>query len=256
MSNILQYSVLRYSPSIVSGESINLGVLVTSSDYTEFFYTKRFSRVHEFDDTLDIETVRILLSSIADEVKGDLTTTNTPFDITSFIRYYCKEYCFSPVISVPYDDLTKKVSDIRRIYLQFDYEKSQRPTNKEALDFLKTILVSQGQRVSSNKNATGGFHEPVRFDMTFGNYGIKFFRFGSTTELKRIMNDIKAWAWNCEHYALIKPIIVYSTDIGSDNVEGNALLQTALEILKSATNNVWAIDETAEHFPNLQQSTK
>ena len=252
MSNTLQYSVLRYSPSIVSGESINLGVLVTSEGYAEFFHTNRFSRIHEFDDTLDIETVRILLGSISDEVKGDLTTVNTPFDISKFIRYYCKEYCFSPVICVPYDDLEKKVEDIRRIYLQFDYEKSQRPTNKEALAFLKTILVSQGQRVLSNKSTTGLFQESVRFDITFGNYGIKFFRFGSTMELKQKMNDIKAWAWNCEHYAMVKPVIVYGSDIAPEDAEGNALLQTALKILRSATNDVYAIDETAEQFPKLQ----
>ena len=75
MTNILQYSVLRYSPSIVSGESINLGVLVADGDYAEFFHTIRFSRVHEFGDTLNIDTVRVLLDAISDEVKGDLTVT-------------------------------------------------------------------------------------------------------------------------------------------------------------------------------------
>ena len=119
VSNMLKYSVLRYSPSIVSGESINLGVLVTSEDYAEFFHTNRFSRIYEFDDTLDIETVKILLESILDEVK----TINTPFDISNFIRYYCKEYCFSPVISVPYEDLENKVEEIRRIYLQSDHQR-------------------------------------------------------------------------------------------------------------------------------------
>ena len=251
MSKTLFYSVLRYSPSIVSGESINLGVLVTSGDYVEFFHTNRFSRIHEFDDSLNIETVKILLDSISDEVKGDLITLDKHFDIYKFIRYYCKEYCFSPVISVPFDNLKKKVEEIRRIYLQFDYEKNQRPTNKEALAFLKTILASQGQQVLSNKNAMGGFQESVRFDMIFGNYGIKFFRFGSSSELKRTMNDIKAWAWNCEHSALVTPVIVYSTDIVPEDTDGYAMLQTILKILRSATENVLAIDETAEYFPKL-----
>ncbi len=251
MTNILQYSVLRYSPSIVSGESINLGVLVADGDYAEFFHTIRFSRVHEFDDTLNIDTVRVLLDAISDEVKGDLTTINTPFDISKFIRYYCKEYYFSPALSVPYEDLEKKVEEIKRIYLQFDYEESQRPTNKEALAFLRTILTGQGQRVVNNKSVVGSFQETVRFDLIFGNYGIKFFRFASSKELKRRMNDIKAWAWNCEHNATVTPIIVYSNDISPEDTEGHSLLQTILKILKSASDNVLAMDETAERFPKL-----
>ena len=251
MSNKLYYSVMRYSPSIVSGESINLGVLVTSEDYTEFFHTNRFTRIREFDDTLDIETVKVFLDSISDEIKVDLFNIDKSFDIASFIRYYCKEYYFSPIISVSYEDLEKKVEEIKRIYLQFDYEKNQRPTNKEALAFMRTILVSQGHRVLNNKSTMGSFQESVRFDMICGNYGIKFFRFSSTKELKRIMNDIKAWAWNCEHSSLVKPIIVYSTDIVSEDADGYALLQTILNILRSATDEVIAIDEMAERFPQI-----
>lgn len=251
MSNMLHYSVMRYSPSIVSGESINLGVLVTSGDYTEFFHTNRFTRIREFDDTLDIDTVKALFDSISDEVKVDLLNVNETFDISGFIRYYCKEFYFSPIISVPYEDLGKKVEEIKRIYLQFDYDKSQRPTNKEALSFMRTILASQGQHVLSNKSVMGSFQESVRFDMICGNYGIKFFRFSSSKELKRIMNDIKAWAWNCEHYSVVKPIIVYSTDIVQEDAEDYSLLQTILTILRSATEEVIAIDEMAERFQRI-----
>ena len=53
----LKYSILQYSPSLVSGESINLGVLAASDvePFVDFIPTKKMTRVAEFDDSLDLD---------------------------------------------------------------------------------------------------------------------------------------------------------------------------------------------------------
>ena len=49
MMGNLQYSVLRYSPSLLSGESINLGILISTGEYARFEFTKKMNRIREFD---------------------------------------------------------------------------------------------------------------------------------------------------------------------------------------------------------------
>lgn len=251
MSNIIKYSVLRYSPSIVSGESINLGVLFSSDDYREFRYTRKYNRIREFDDTLDIDTLKVLLSSIAEEVNPDIISLNKSFSIESYVRFYCKEYCFSPIYSIAFSNIKKTIDDIMRIYLRFDFDIKQRPNSKQELAFLRSILSSQGQKVQSNSSCIGAFSEQVRFDMIFGNYGIKYFHFSSKKDLKKVMNDVKAWAWNCENQSIINPIIVYSTDITSEDTERSSQLKSILSIFAKATKNVFNIEETANRLPEL-----
>ena len=66
---ILKYSVLRYSPSMLSGERINLGILFSeeSTGYHSFYYTKNFNRLKSFDDDLDKSVVKTLLAGIEKE---------------------------------------------------------------------------------------------------------------------------------------------------------------------------------------------
>ena len=60
MEKILKYSVLRYSPSSVSGEKINLGIIFFDEtlNYREFRYSKKFSRLSSFDDEININLVK------------------------------------------------------------------------------------------------------------------------------------------------------------------------------------------------------
>lgn len=244
MSNTIQYSVLRYSPSIISGESINLGILFVAKEFRDFRYTKNFTRIREFDDTLDIDTLKVLLSSITDEVKLDIISFNKEFIIDDYIRFYCKEFCFSPVYSMQYENLRDIIEEIMRIYLRFDFDKSQRPSNKQELSFLRSLLIAKGEKVQSNVSSIGHFNEQVRYDMIFGNYGIKYFRFSIDKDLKKVMNDVKAWAWNCENQTTVKPIIVYSTDILPENTYQYGQLSSILDIFKKATKNIFRIDDS------------
>jgi len=244
MSDIIQYSILRYSPSLLSGETINLGVLIATDEFAKFEYTKRINRIREFDDTLNTDVLRLMLNSIKEEVEGDLLTSRRTFDINSFIKFYCKEYNFSEVNTVRFDNLEQKIDEIKKIYLRFDYDVSQRPSYRDELSFLRSLLSEHG-KVQPKGKALGKLNDTVVYDFIVGNYGIKYFSFKSGKDFKKMMNDIKAWAWNCEHYQDIQPIIVYSTDIIDKVSQEYNEFVIIKNIFNSASDNVFSIEDVS-----------
>lgn len=92
MEKILKYSVLRYSPSIVSGESINLGILYSdeATGFHSFRFTHRLNRVLQFDDTLSKEK----LLNILEGIETTVSEQKDDFDIDKYIKYYINSYRF------------------------------------------------------------------------------------------------------------------------------------------------------------------
>lgn len=245
----LQYSVLRYSPSLLSGESINLGILFSTENFARFEYTKKTNRIREFDDTLDMDVLKILLESIKSDVEGDLITQGRQFNISDYIKFYRKEYHFSNVIDSTYkDDLEKRIEEIKKIYLRFDYEVSQRPSIQEELLFLRSLLSDKGNKVRARASAPGKHNETVRYDFIMGNYGIKYFSLNNDKDLRKIMNDVKAWAWNSEHYGLVRPVIVYNTDITDKSTQQYTDLQSIIDIFKESSLNVYSLENVSTEF--------
>lgn len=80
---------------------------------------------------------------------------------------------------------------------------------------------------------------------------IKYFRFNVDKDLKRVMNDVKAWAWNCENQRIVNPIIVYSTDIRAEDGQQYDCLQSILAIFSKATQNVFRIDDATNKLSEI-----
>ena len=83
MEKVLKFSVLRYSPSSISGETINLGILFSDETcgFCSFKYAQKLERVLKFDDTLKREELVNLLGGIEEEVSS---CNGQIFDIDSF----------------------------------------------------------------------------------------------------------------------------------------------------------------------------
>lgn len=122
MKQTLQYSVLRYSPSVVSGESINLGMIICAEEgsYREFYYTKKISRILNFDDMVSKNVIEKMLQSIKDEVEGNLFT-ESHFDIEEYTRFYTNSYCFEKPRTLLYDSLDTQVEELKKTYFRFDF---------------------------------------------------------------------------------------------------------------------------------------
>lgn len=208
MNKVLKYSVLRYSPSVFSGESINLGILFAedSAGFYSFRYTRNLSRIRSFDDELDRDVLLELLKGIKEEV--ELKSREDQFDLEHFIRFYINNFRFDKAQMIVYDDLNKTLEDLYNLYFRFDLPKNKRPSKKEDQKIISQIIASNGQKTYHNKKVTGIFKEDIVYDIVAGDYYIKIFDFDGK-DLKRCINTAKTWAWNCNHEKEKKVYIIY-----------------------------------------------
>lgn len=257
MDKVLRYSVFRYSPSLISGESINLGILFSAEDgrIAQFISTQKWTRLTTFDETLDIDAVKQYFLAIKRDVEPNLFKGNElhePFDMDAFIRYYTNEFRFSDPLNVPYDDLDRGVEEVKKIYLRFDYEKKARPTEADEMTFLRKLFRGEGIGIRNNEKVTDDFGVDVTYDIVSGNRGIKFFAFNNK-DLSKAMNSIKTWAWNCEHVSGKETIIVYSCN--DETMDRNAgMLNGILRILGAATTRLYKVDDAASILDEFKEA--
>ena len=258
MSKCLEYSVLRYTPILVAGEHVNIGVLFSSDNFQEFHSIKKFSRIKSFDDELDINALKFLISSIKNDIQLSLYNEDKKFNINDFTKYYMNEFHFSKPIKIAFTDLAKTIDDITKLYLKYDYEKNNRLSELEQKQLIKKILESSHKSYKQNKKIKGNFGDQITYDIIFNNYGIKFFNFKNKS-INHMMNDIKAWAWNCENTPKnLKTIIIYSQDFNG-NEEYNANVKTCIDILKKSSDNIFDFEaglSLIEKFVSKQEFSK
>lgn len=130
MEKLLKYSVLRYVPSHLSGEKINLGILFSEENtgYHSFYCTKNFQRIKYFDDELDRKTLSSFLAEIKEDVEGEWNNKN--FNIDEYIKFYINNFCFEKTVSIIYEDLDSMIESLKTTKFRFDYVESER-TSKE-----------------------------------------------------------------------------------------------------------------------------
>lgn len=205
---ILKYSVLRYKPSSLSGESINLGVLYQSEvdDFVSFKYIQRMGRLSHFDDEIDIRIVMNFLKSINQEVTA--LAKKGEFNLDTFIMYYTNGFCFDKSQVIFYDDIGRTIEYVDDVYLRFDKIASERK-HKGVSDqkLLADLFKANDIKVKKNSLSYGKFNEPIRYDFETDTLCVKFFDF----DKKNLSNSIRAakiWAWN-GMYSKKDLIIVY-----------------------------------------------
>lgn len=238
---ILQYSVLRYSPSLIAGESINLGIIFFSQDTADlkFCATKKLARVREFDDEVDVDNLKCFLKSLEDDLNLNLDNYNSEFDLKRYIKYYTNEYHFSQPIECSYNDFEKDTVEISKLYLPYDFEKSQRASQLDQVRFIATVLKSSKLSYVRKAKETGLFNERITYDFRFQEFAVKLFIL-KEKDLSKIFNDIKAWAWNCKYQPKgIKTVIIYCCH-PNDRSEK---LTSILSILHSATDQVYSWED-------------
>lgn len=209
MRKQLRYSVLRYSPSKIAGEKINLGIIFADkeNDKREFRHTTKFRRIAGFDDELNMETLKNLLNGIKTDVEPS-SPSDAQFDLDSYIQFFINDFNFDEPKSIYYDDWDETVEKINRIYFRFDYEKSKRPSKKDEFRFLSDLISARTDELKWNRKMEGAFNESVTYDLVVGGYKIKMLDFDNK-DLTKLVNTAKAWAFNCMADTTQKTIIIY-----------------------------------------------
>lgn len=238
----LIYSILRYEPSIVSGEKINLGAIFhyISTDYREFFSISKWARVSAFDDTLNISLMKDLMQDIRLEMGTALD--NPQFEIEKFCSRYNSELYFDTctlLTDISEVDLSSQIEDIKKLYFQFEYDASVRPSNDDQKKFLRRLLLSKQIAYARNPAKTGLYGDTITYDFSFGEYGVVFFNLNNAKIDNKTMNKVKAWAWNATNSTDgLKLLILY--DLADEN---RSEVRPALEIFNSVAYKMINIHE-------------
>ena len=237
---IMKYSVLRYSPSRVAGEHINLGIIfdAPNDNYLEFRYVRKYARLAAFDDEINIDNVKILLRNIKDDILGNIFIGNT-FDIDDYVKFYINDFCFEKPKTIAYDDVKEVVDTLHRSYFRFEYEKHERPTAEEDKRMLARIIKDSGKKVSKQRVLNGLYDDKITYDLVTDDYKIKVFDYDKK-DLSRSINAAKAWAWNAMKNKGQKVMFIYRYDDADDS--RSDAFNTIINILNDSGADVFDID--------------
>jgi len=234
------YSVLRYSPSRISGEHIKIGIIFDAPEdqYREFRYIKKFSRLSAFDDELNIENTKILLRGIKEDVEGSIFTYDA-FDIEKYVEFFINDFSFERPKQISYDTLDEVLETVHKSYFRFEYEITQRPSVADDTKLLYRILKESGKKAKRKSSLAGAFDEQVTYDIITDDFKIKVFDFDNK-DLSKLINSAKVWAWNGMHNVGQKLIIIYRYSNLDQSQSDN--FETILRILQDSGAEVLDID--------------
>lgn len=241
MKKMLKYSVLRYSPSTIAGEKINLGIIFCDmeSGYREFKYSKKFSRLATFDDEIDISMVKKLLQGIADDVAGNLFTYDN-FDIEQYTKFFVNDFCFEKPKSISYDNLNEMIERLHKTYFRFEYDKKERPSKEDDKSILEKLISADGRDVRRDEYVLGSCNERIKYDLITDDSCIKIFDFDDKN-LNYLVNSAKTWAWNSMQETEKKIIIIYRYN--EEHSKYNKEFNIIMDILKKSKAYVYDIEE-------------
>lgn len=241
MEKILKYSVLRYSPSTVAGEKINLGIMFydMQSGYRLFKYSKKFSRLASFDDEIDLSMVKKLLQGIEDDVEGNLFTYDN-FDIEQYTKFFVSDFCFEKPKAIVYDKLDDMIERLHKTYFRFEYDKKERPSKEDDKSILEKLISADGTNVKRDEYVFGSCNEKIKYDLVTENTCIKIFDFDDKN-LNHLVNSAKTWAWNTMQESEKKVIIIYRYN--EENSRFQKEFKIIMDIFKKSKAQVYDIEE-------------
>ena len=145
----LYYAVLKYIPSSIRMESINVGIVVhaPSKEYSHLYPVKNTKCIASFDDEYNKEFFNMTIDSLRYDLNypvdsdmeelslGDEARFNRIKEkdfLNEKVGYLSNEFQFSPAQYIPSSDDTfnKDVLDLQRTFLYYERPKSERITRK------------------------------------------------------------------------------------------------------------------------------
>lgn len=246
----LVFSILRYVPSLVSGEAINLGAAFSYPDknYREFYHISKWSRISAFDDTINVPLLKDVMLDICDSMGTSLDTPT--FDIEKFCAHYNSEIFFDKCITlsdVSAEDVFEQIEEIKKLYFQFEYAIEIRPGHNEQKKFLRRLLTAQHIEYEKDSSTHSDYGDTITYDYTFRDYGVVFFNLNNKKIDNKTMNKVKAWAWNAQNSKdSYKLVALYDLED-----ETRKDVQPALAILKNHAYMSLNIHDGFSNFSTL-----
>lgn len=221
--NKLYYAVLKYIPSAIRMETINVGIAVhyPVKKYSHFFKTTNMRRVATFDDEYnksffsmvmdsleydlnynldkDIETLKLGFSDESDE--GRFNNISEPDFLSRKISYLTNEFRFSSVqsINISDEDWSSVIEDLKSTFLYYDKPKNKRITKDKVRRLLSKQVRSYNfskDRIRANPELPNDLGGMDKYDFQIDKTLLRSMTFdykrkdNLTTELKVILYDL------------------------------------------------------------------
>ena len=209
----IEYAALNYYHSPISDECLCIGVLFhnVTTGQRDFKYISNFQRFHSFDDEADVDFVKLYLRGIKEEVETSVFNYNDNFNLSSYIRVYANEFRFSSIRSLSVDENENYVEDLLKIYLKYDFAKSQRLNSNEEKKLIRRVLQSSNLEYSTQK-IYGPYCDEISFDYQVGDICIKIFSFKGKN-LKRAILNARQWSFVADELGEQKKVLsIYDSD--------------------------------------------
>jgi len=252
MRKVMKYSVLRYFPSKIAGEAINLGIIFVSENEEEraFAHIQKWNRLKSFDDEVNISLVKLLIEQMKEDVEGTLLNQGKVFSLEKYIRNYVNEFSFSQIERIPYESFYETKEQIQKLYLKFDYDKKSRLNKDEEKAIIEDVIRGSGLSFRRRVTVTDELTDALVYDYMIGDYGIKFLNFDNKN-LSRMMQAVRSWAWICANSQKVCPVLILNY---TGETEGKSYEQLAsvYRILRAASKHVYSVEEGIGFLNRLQ----
>lgn len=209
MTKIGYYSVLRYVPSVVREEFMNIGLAFhyPHDCILEIKVTDSFSRLRKFDDEADIDLLRVILDGIKDEFdpfSPDGPNREQLCDETlleKLTKPYVNQLQFSDIHGIVIQDPESDFDSLYKTYVYYEHPRSKRITEQQVHALLRRTFrqhnimrVLQGNTTVRAKRE----EEIIRFDFGYRQREfIKVFAFDySTNRSNKAPDTARIWAYN------------------------------------------------------------
>lgn len=246
--NKLQFSILSYYPSLLSGECINIGIAYMDKNSRNTFFSeiKKWSRVEHFDDEIDIDFLKYTVSGIKLRLDNNNMLSNEIDDLSEVTRHFVNELQFSNLSEVEYDDLNSTIDCINKIHMRFDYEKHERPNQDTEKKYLR--MIYKQKKVDFNSMPiVGSYDEKLTFDFVLDNKEcVKIIRINDSNAATYI-HHAKSWAYTCNEMKASYKFIFLIID---EYLTDKKYLHQVKRILGSCDSDIYDYDYYINKLPD------
>ena len=208
---ICRFAILRYVPDEVRKEFINIGLVFHSPEdhYIDIKLTNNFSRVHAFDDEVNIDFLKLVLDGVKEEFSLAIDINRPLYKglcnwdyLKSATSFYNNQLQFSDVHTIRSKNIESDFIDLFKTYVYFDVRKNQRISSEKVKSIMNHVLrdndvISKLKRDIIFNIGTEEIIMDYKYESRDKTKVIKMFSFDYTERGSGTAPQVaKEWAWN------------------------------------------------------------
>lgn len=225
----IEYSILRYRPDLLTGESVNIGIAFHNleTDTRDFNLISNFSRLWAFDDELDQDFTTDTIKGIKNEwLNGSLF--NDFNSLKTFTRFFVNEFYFSKVEKEVTFDYKRTKEILTKGFLKRGLAKNERLSKQEELEFVERYFKSNKVDFRKKESLMGILKDPIIFDYYVQsgniNFGIKYI-----TNVPQSVNTLRSLLFYAQSNPGINISIMLEKDINESINQIKGLVEYGVE---------------------------